>query len=227
MQIGRRLMRYVVFFTVAQAACMIQAVDRPLGVLHASGATMVNGSASASTTAVFNGDAVQTISGVVTISSPGSTVLVPSSSELKLLENSVKLGSGTVSINTTKGMAAQADALTIAPRLGGTAKFDVKRSGDLVTIHATSGVLSVNTASSAFSVPEGQTASFHVGDGTPSSAIAELNTHSNGSAGDNGSLFNLDKELSSGAGKENPCGSLICHYRRDVSGFKPCKCINP
>ena len=131
------------------------AIDKPAAVLHSSGDTTVNGTAAATTTALFNGDDIHTVNGVVTISAPGSTVMVPSSSELVLSENVVNLSSGMASINTTKGMTAQADTFSIAPATG-TAKFDVKRSGDLLEIHATSGALTVNSANGKLDVAQGQ-----------------------------------------------------------------------
>ena len=53
------------------------------GVITSSGAVALNGKACPTTTALFSGDKVVTAAGgVATISSPGSTVLIPSDSQI-------------------------------------------------------------------------------------------------------------------------------------------------
>jgi hypothetical protein len=120
--------------------------SRDTAVLRSSGAVAVNGSVAPTTTALFNGDKVQTAAGgVVTISSPGSTVLIPSNSQMVFNGGVLDLTAGTASISTTKDMAAQMDKYLIAPATSGTAKFEIKKTGSSVLIHASSGVLTVST----------------------------------------------------------------------------------
>src|SRR5664279_3797093 len=91
-------------------------------VLTSSGVVAVNGNGIPTTTALFRGDKVQTAEGaVVTISSPGSSVLMPANSQLVFNGGILDLTSGSASISTTKGMTARADKYQIAPANSGTA----------------------------------------------------------------------------------------------------------
>lgn len=218
-----RIMLGLLLATVCQTHWLV-AVDKPTAVLHSSGTAAVNGSDAAATTALFDGDSIQTISGVMTISAPGSTVVVPSSSELVLKENAVQLSSGVASINTTKGMSAQTDAYIIAPATAGTAKFDVKRSGSLIEIHATSGALTVNSSDKTISIAEGQTASLKAGTGVLSAGLLNASGAPQSLASSGSSVFDLDKALADDPSKVKYCATAICHTLHHVSNTKPCKC---
>src|SRR5208283_5940782 len=122
-------------------------------VLRSSGAVVVNGSAAPITTALFRGDKVQTADGgVVTISSPGSTILIPSNSQMVFNGGVLDLTAGTASISTTKGMTAHMDTYMVAPATGGTAKFEIKKTGNAMLVHASSGVLTVSSPGNTFTL---------------------------------------------------------------------------
>ncbi len=195
-------------------------------VLHSSGAVVVNGAGAPTTTALFRGDKVQTADGaVVTISSPGSTVLVPANSQMTFNGSVLDLTSGSASVSTTKGMTAQADKYLIAPA-GGTAKFEIKKAGSSVLVHASSGVLNVSSPSGTFTLAEGRTATLD--SGTSASKVASLSAAAPGVNGaqSNTSFFNVEHTLSEPSNNDIPwCTNVgLCVRPPNVSGHKPCRC---
>ena len=220
-----RILLSMILMTAFQAFTAL-AADKPAAVLHSSGTTTVNGSEAATTAALFDGDNIRTITGIVTISAPGSTVLVPPSSALVLNGNVLNLSSGIASISTTTGMTAQADAFTIAPATGGTAKFDVKRSGALLEIRATKGALTINSGTKTLAVAEGQTAALDASSGGSSAGLVSPSSSATKMlAGSASSIFSLDKTLADDPSNLNYCGQAICQHLKDISGFKACKCL--
>jgi hypothetical protein len=128
-------------------------------VMTSRGSVALNGKACPTTTALFSGDKVATADGaVVTISSPGSTVLIPSNSQVVFNGGALDLTAGTASISTTKGMAAHLEQYVIAPATGDTAKFEIKKTASSLSIHASSGALTVSSPGKTFALAEGATA---------------------------------------------------------------------
>jgi hypothetical protein len=195
-------------------------------VLRSSGPVIVNDGAAPTTTALFRGDKVQTANGgVVTISSPGSTVLIPSNSRMVFNGGVLDLTAGTASISTTKGMAAQADKYLIAPATSGTARFEIKKSGSSVLIHASSGVLNVSTPGNTFTLAEGATATLDSGTGTSKAASHNIAARGVYGAQSTRSFFNLEGALSDPSDPNIPfCPTAVCRVPPSVSGHSPCRC---
>lgn len=195
-------------------------------VLHSSGAVVVNGSAAPTTTALFRGDKVQTADGgVVTISSPGSTVLVPSNSQMVFNGGVLDLTSGSASVSTTKGMTAQADKYLIAPATGGTAKFEIKKTGSSVLIHASSGVLNVSSPGGTFTLAEGTTATLDSGRNASKGTSLNAAAPDPYSAQSKASFFSVEHTLSEPSNDGVPfCTTALCTTPPSVSGRKPCRC---
>ncbi len=199
-------------------------------VLRSSGAVAVNGSVAPTTTALFKGDKVETAAGgVVTISSPGSTVLIPSNSQMVFNGGVLDLTAGTASISTTKGMAAQMDKYLIAPATSGAAKFEIKKTGSSVLIHASSGVLAVSArGGNTFTLAEGATATLDLGTGT--SKIASHNAAAPGVYGaqPTTSFFNLEGALSDPSGPGQGLPTCARCLPTSVSPHRlPCRCPVP
>ena len=131
----------------------------PRAVLQASGKVQVNGVGSRKTTTLFLGDSVQTDAhSVANIIAGGSSVFVNPSASVKFLGNAVEVDTGDVTITTSTGMAAKADALTIAPAPGGQkhAKFTVGENEDSVIIAALQGNVAVSDGQETSTTQEGQ-----------------------------------------------------------------------
>lgn len=181
-------------------------------VLNSSGAVVVNGGDAPKTTALFKGDTVHTTSGaLVTISSPGSTVLLPQNSQVVFQGNALGLEEGTASVNTTTGMTIQTSQYSIAPATGGTAKYEIRKSGDSVLVHASSGTLTIHASGKVVFVAQGATI-------TLASGVAALPATSQGA------FFKLNKALS--GEEEIPyCSNVgLCVNSSSVSGQRPCRC---
>ena len=201
--------------------------SRDTAVLRSSGAVAVNGSVAPTTTALFNGDKVQTAAGgVVTISSPGSTVLIPSNSQMVFNGGVLDLTAGTASISTTKGMAAQMDKYLIAPATSGTAKFEIKKTGSSVLIHASSGALTVSAAGSTFALAEGATATLDSGTGTATAASHNAAAPGVYGAQSTKSFFSVEDALADPLGSNVPfCSDIeLCHRPPSASPHHPCRC---
>ena len=210
------------FFLLFLSACVVLAGDEPAGVMRSNGTVLVNGSGSTTTAVLFNGDSVQTTEGaLVTISSPGSSVLVPPNSHVVFNGSVLHLDTGTASISTTKGMAAQAGQYTISPATGGTAKFQISTEGNALVVRSASGTLNVTSANRAFAVAEGATATLETGTATVS------NTSGTRSQAANVSPLLTDSLADFGSPSVPFCPNfLYCHNRTHVSGIAPCKCKN-
>lgn len=205
--------------------CLLLGGTDEAAVLRSSGAVVVNGTGAPDTTALFKGDQVQTANGgIVTISSPGSSVFVPSNSQVTFKGSSVNVAAGTARISTTKGMAAQADSSVISPA-SGKANFEISRVGNDVFVHASSGSLTVNTAGKTFAVPEGSTRTINAATGkvvNMSPAVAAQG----GTVPRQESLFSLNKALEDSTDKGiNYCwNTKLCHRGAHTSGVYPCHC---
>ena len=127
------------------APLLLLAASKDSAVLNSTGIVTLNGSGVPASTALFQGDAVRTSTGaLVSISSPGSSVLLLQNSQLTFKGQSVSLGEGKATITTTRGMAAQSDNFVIAPAAQGTAQYQVERSGGTLLVHAYRGALNIN-----------------------------------------------------------------------------------
>ena len=196
-------------------------------VLRSSGAVAVNGSVAPTTTALFKGDTVQTASGgVVTISSPGSTVLIPSNSQMVFNGGVLDLTAGTASISTSKGMAAQMDKYLIAPATSGTAKFEINKTGNSVLIHASSGALTVSAPGNTFALAEGATATLDSGTGTATAASHNAAAPGVYGAQSTKSFSSVEDALADPLGSDVPfCGDIkLCFRPPSVSPHHPCRC---
>src|SRR4029077_16150636 len=96
----------VIFWSLVFGCVASLAASDSSAVLKSTGAVVLNGAGAPATTAIFSGDTVRTTVGsLLTISAPGSTILLPQNSQLTFKGNSVNLTDGKASIATTKGMS--------------------------------------------------------------------------------------------------------------------------
>jgi ferric-dicitrate binding protein FerR (iron transport regulator) len=155
----RQLLSVSLVLAFACATLGADGSGAPRAVLQASGKVQVNGVGSRKTTTLFSGDSVQTDAhSVANIIAGGSSVFVNPSASVKFLGNAVEVDAGDVTITTSTGMAAKADALTIAPAPGGQkhAKFAVGENEDSVIVAALQGDVAVSDGQQTSTTPEGQ-----------------------------------------------------------------------
>ena len=155
----RQLLSVISVLTFACATLGADGSGAPGAVLKASGKVQVNGVGSRKTTTLFSGDSIQTDAhSVANIIASGSSVLVNPNASVTFLGNAIEVDGGDVTITTSVGMAAKADALTIAPAQGGRkqAKFEVGENEDSVIISALQGNVAVSDGQETSTTQEGQ-----------------------------------------------------------------------
>jgi hypothetical protein len=222
------LIYFVCLLAISGLPALAFGASNDVAVMRSSGAVALNGNGTPTTTALFKGDKIVTADGaVVTISSPGSTVLIPANSQMVFNGGVLDLTAGTASISTTKGMAAHTDKYTVAPATSGTAKFEVKKTGSSVLIHATSGVLNVSAPGNTFTLAEGATATLDSGTGTYKTASHNAAAPGVYGVQSNASFFSLEDALADPSGANVPWCSNALGCFASVSGHKPCRCRKP
>ena len=135
----------------------IMAADSGIGILHASGATWINGSAVPKTSAVFSGDLVQTQAGsLASINSPGSNVMVFADSLLKYGERDILLQHGSIAVVTSNNLSTRIGEITVTPATNDRTEFRVTEKDGVVQIVAQTGDVNVSDGSQSSTVPQGQ-----------------------------------------------------------------------
>lgn len=130
--------------------------DSNSAMLYAKGAVAVNGAGASRSSAVFVGDKIQTNSdSSVTISSAGSTLIVPANSSITYEGNAVDVAVGAVQVNTSRNMSAKVDGFTVTPASNGRATYQVSKLNGLVTIAAERGNVVVSDGENSTVVKEG------------------------------------------------------------------------
>ena len=209
---------------LTSSACMMWAGSNDTAVLRSSGSVLVNGTSTPATSALFQGDRVQTeTDAVVTISSPGSNVLVPANSQVVFHGGVLDVNTGAARISTTKGMSVQADSFHVSP-VNGTANFEIKRTADGLLVHASNGALTVRNAGKDFAIAEGETATLNSRSGEP---VAPLRaTQASYGSLSNASLFKLDDALSFSQGNQHVpfCTDIKVCSGSSVTPAHPCIC---
>jgi hypothetical protein len=125
-------------------------------MLYVSGNAMLNGMGVGRSSAVFAGDKIQTSeNGAATLTAPGATIVVAAGSSIIYQPDAILLDQGAAAVNTTRGMRAKVDTVTVSP-VSKTAKFEVTRSNGLITIAALAGAVTVNDGASSSALAQGQ-----------------------------------------------------------------------
>jgi ferric-dicitrate binding protein FerR (iron transport regulator) len=202
------------------SAVFLTAADSS-AVLKSTGNVVLNGAGAPATTAIFSGDTVRTTGGsVLTISAPGSTVLLPQNSQLTFKGNSVNLTDGKASIATTKGMSVTTGLYQISPGSQGAAQFEIEKSGDGLLIHAAKGAVTIKSSGKMVTLSEGQVAAVNAQSGVLSiQPVNSTNTASSSSA-----LTSLHDSLTSDDSVPICPSVSLCKVPPSVSGHKPCRC---
>jgi len=218
---GRRR-TIVVFLLIALCSVASLAGSHSSAVLKSTGAVVLNGAGAPATTAIFSGDTVRTTTGsVLTISAPGSTILLPQNSQLTFKGNSVDLTGGKATITTTKGMSVAADRYLVGPGASGTAQYEIERSGDGLLVHASKGPVTIKSSGKAVTLTEGQVAVLNAQKGLLSVQPA---SPGNGTSSSTSALNSLHDSLANDDDIPVCPSASLCRVPPSVSGHKPCRC---
>jgi len=133
------------------------AADSGAAMLYATGAAWVNGSHVPNASAIFAGDLVQTRSdAAANINAPGSSITVLGDSLVQFDGASLKVEHGGVAISTSKGVAASAGEVKVAPASNNWTEFNMTDVDGMVKIAARKGDLSITDDSGTTTLAQGQ-----------------------------------------------------------------------
>src|SRR6202043_2182074 len=133
------------------------AADSGAAMLYANGAAWLNGSHVPNSSAIFAGDLVQTRSdSAANIHASGSSITVLGDSLVQFEGASLKVEHGGVSVSTSKGVAATAGDVRVAPVSNAWTEFNVIDIDGTVRIAARKGDLSVTDDNGTVTLAQGQ-----------------------------------------------------------------------
>ncbi|MGB7603271.1 MAG: hypothetical protein WBM24_23410 [Candidatus Sulfotelmatobacter sp.] len=135
----------------------ILAADSGAAMLYAHGAAWVNGAHVPASSAVFSGDLVQTRSDSgANITAPGSSITVLSDSLVKFEGSSLNVEHGGVAVATSKGVAATAGDVHVAPASNAWTEFNLTDVDGTIRIAARKGDLNITDDSGTVTLAQGQ-----------------------------------------------------------------------
>jgi hypothetical protein len=140
--------------------CSLFAAESSAAVLYvnSNGTAWVNGAnVPRSSSAIFTGDLLQTRSdSVANINEPGSSITILADSLVQFQGASIDLRHGAVSVTTSKGIAATAWDVKVAPASSARTEFSVSDVDGTVRIAARKGDLIVSDGKSVVTLAQGQ-----------------------------------------------------------------------
>lgn len=150
-----KLVSYVLLFLFPAS---MFAADSNAAMLYTNGTAWINGAhVPRSSTAIFFGDLLQTRSdSVANINSPGSTITVFSDSLVKFEGSALQIEHGGVTVSTSKGVAATAGDVKVAPASDAWTEFNVIDVDGTVRIAARKGDLTVSDDAGTVTLAQGQ-----------------------------------------------------------------------
>jgi hypothetical protein len=127
-------------------------------MLYTTGSAWVNGSSvPRASSAIFAGDLVQTRSDTVAnINSAGSSITVHSDSLVQFEGSSLKIEHGGITVSTSRGVAATAGDVKVAPAAQTWTEFNVTDVDGTVRIAARKGDLTITDGNTTLTLAQGQ-----------------------------------------------------------------------
>src|SRR5712691_9241874 len=134
------------------------AADSNAAMLYTNGAAWVNGAhVPRSSSAIFSGDLLQTRSDTVAnINQPGSSITVLADSLVQFEGVSVDIQHGGVTVSTSKGIAATAGDVKVAPASNAWTEVNVTDVDGTVRIAARKGDLTISDGKDVVTLAQGQ-----------------------------------------------------------------------
>jgi hypothetical protein len=126
-------------------------------MLRGNGPVWLNGKPMSSSSAVFPGDLIQTKpESLATLDATGSSIIVFPNSLVTFGSNSVSLEHGVISVGTSQGMVAQANAVTVTPASNKWTEFEVADADGTIQVVARKGNVNVNCGKNTASLSAGE-----------------------------------------------------------------------
>ena len=217
MYTGRRV---VLVLLLVFAAAVTMVAQNSGAMLYATGKVTLNGAAVTQGSSIFTGDRLVTSdSSLVSLNRSGASVVVNSNSAIEYKQSSIEVIEGTARVSTVNGMSAKAGQIAISPQ-NQSAKFDVARTNDQVTVSSRDGVVAIDDNGHAVVLQPGQQATFSLSDSSSvASSPAGKSTPTSKLLG-GGPLYTIAVQPD-----ELPiCSNLETCIRPSVSQIRPCRC---
>jgi hypothetical protein len=115
----------------------LTAADTAVAVLHSNGSVLLNNATAPSTSALFDGDRIETQNNAVAwIEFAGSAAHVDPVSIVKLEGDELFLEHGSLSVNTTRGLKVRVGCVTVTPVHSARTRYDVSDVDGRVSVSA-------------------------------------------------------------------------------------------
>ncbi len=133
------------------------AQEASTALVYGTGSVYLDGSQLTNSSAVTNGDVIQTKeNGAANLSAPGSSVVIESNTIARFQSGGLALDRGSVSVATGKGMTVFARDFKVTPATGAWTEFYVTRASGAIQILARKNGLTVSCGSNTSTIKEGQ-----------------------------------------------------------------------
>jgi hypothetical protein len=177
---NKRLSQVLAIFVIVSLASGDAMASAAAATLHGNGGVSVNGNPVMPTTTVFGGDQIATApNAAANLTMNGSSVLVGQNSSLVYNGQGVNFTSGSATLQTTQGMAAQFHSVTITPNQP-LAKFKLQQKGNTLNVAALEGNLSIAKGTSSFALPAGKSMDINLDEPPQGGNIPSSSTISGG-----------------------------------------------
>jgi len=153
---SKRITRVIVLLVTCALISADALAAAAAATLHGNGGVSVNGNAVTPTSTVFGGDRIETApNSAANLTMNGSSVLVGQNSNLVYNGPTVSFASGGAAVQTSQGMAAKFDHVAITPNQP-SAKFRFQQNGNMLTVVAMEGSLSIVNGTKNLALNAGQ-----------------------------------------------------------------------
>jgi hypothetical protein len=147
----------ICWMMIAVTPATLLGADAGGAMLHGQGPVWLNGKPLTRSSAVFPGDLIQTKpESLATLEVSGSSIVVLPNSLVKFQGNSVSLEHGVVSVGTSQGVVAQANAVVVTPASTKWTEFEVSNAEGSIQVVARKGEISVNCGKNMASLSDGE-----------------------------------------------------------------------
>ena len=144
-------------FLVLLIPSAMVAAEGDTAVLYGTGAVYLNGAQLATSSAVTNGDVIQTKdTGAANLNAAGSSVVIQSNTIVRFQSGGLALDRGSVTVATGRGLSVFARDFKITPASGNWTEFYISRASGVVQIIARKSGITVSCGANTSTIKEGQ-----------------------------------------------------------------------
>ena len=144
-------------FLVLLIPSAMVAAEGDTAVLYGTGAVYLNGAQLATSSAVTNGDVIQTKdTGAANLNAAGSSVVIQSNTIVRFQSGGLALDRGSVTVATGRGLSVFARDFKITPASGNWTEFYISRASGVVQIIARKSGITLSCGANTSTIKEGQ-----------------------------------------------------------------------